>query len=227
MNHGPLLHVLAQASEEADAAYSSKKPPKGKPWPRDRYLREIKRIRPANVVLAGPDFVGVTACLQELSGLGYAVTHREAEQVSARVFDLARFRALQQAWQRCCVASGTTVTDTSPWAYYYKHALMLPPEQRANCLAELAALRLPDLTVLLTCSGREVGRRGSPLSGTPVDTVALSALTHMRELSLLPGPQLTVDTTLAPPDVVASKVDAAIRRKLFRVLSAHVAEAAI
>jgi len=104
---------------------------------------------------------------------------------------------------------------------------MLPPEQRANCLAELAALRLPDLTVLLTCSGREVGRRGSPLSGTSVDTVALSALTHMRELSLLPGPQLTVDTTLAPPDVVASKVDAAIRRKLFRVLSAHVAEAAI
>ena len=42
MNHGPLLHVLAQASEEADAAYSSKKPPKGKPWPRDHYLREIK-----------------------------------------------------------------------------------------------------------------------------------------------------------------------------------------
>ena len=85
MNHGPLLHVLAQASEEADAAYSSKKPPKGKPWPRDRYLREIKRIRPVNVVLVGPDFVGpdfvgVTACLQELSGLGYAVTHREAEQ---------------------------------------------------------------------------------------------------------------------------------------------------
>ena len=79
MNHGPLLHVLAQASEEADAAYSSKKPPKGKPWPRDRYLRKINRIRPANVVIAGPDFAGVTACLQELSGLGYAVTHREAE----------------------------------------------------------------------------------------------------------------------------------------------------
>ena len=75
MDHGPLLHVLAHASEEADAAYSSKKPPKGKPWPCDRYLREIKQIRPANVVLAGPDFVGVTACLQELSGLGYAVTH--------------------------------------------------------------------------------------------------------------------------------------------------------
>ena len=72
-----------------------------------------------------------------------------------------------------------------------------------------------------------MGRRGSPLSGTPVDTVALSALTHMRKLYLLPGPQLTVDTTLAPLDVVASTVDAAIHRKLFRVLSAHMAEAAI
>ena len=80
MNHGPLLHVLAQASEEADAAYSSKKPLKGKPWPHNHYLRDIKWIRPANVVLAGPDFVGVTACLQELSGLGCAVTHREVEQ---------------------------------------------------------------------------------------------------------------------------------------------------
>ena len=44
----------------------------------------------------------------------------------------------------------------------------------------------------------------------------------MRELALMPSPQLTIDTTLSPPDVVASKVDAAIRLKLFRVLSMHV-----
>ena len=74
----------------------------------------------------------------------------------------------------------------------------------------------------LTCSGWEVGRRGSPLTGTTVDTVAITALTHMRELALMPGPQLTIDTTLSPPDVVASKVDVAIQRKLFRVLSMHV-----
>ena len=117
---------------------------------------------------------------------------------------------------------GNVVTDASPWAYYFKHSLLIPPVDRAAYLAELAALRLPDLTVVLTCSGREVGRRGSPITGTTVDTVAITALTHMRELALMPGPQLTIDTTLSPPDVVASKVDASIRLKLFRVLSMHV-----
>ena len=77
-------------------------------------------------------------------------------------------------------------------------------------------------SVVLTCSGWEVGRRGSPLTGTTVDTVAITALTHMRELTLMPSPQLTIDTTLLPPDVVVSKVDTAIRRKLFRVLPVHV-----
>ena len=43
----------------------------------------------------------------------------------------------------------------------------------------------------------------------------------------MPGPQLTVDNTLSPPDVVASKVDAVICCKLFRVLSVHVEEAAV
>ena len=86
---------------------------------------------------------------------------------------------------------------------------------------------LPNLTILLICSCREVSRHGSPLAGTTVDVVALSALTHMRELSLIPGPQLTVDTTLLPPDAMAAKVDAAIHRKLFRALSLHVTKAAI
>ena len=125
-------------------------------------------------------------------------------------------------WSNCCAKEGTIVTDASPWAYYFKHSLLIPPVDRAAYLAELAALRLPDLTVVLTCSGREVGRRGSPLTGTTVDTVAITALTHMRELALMPGPQLTIDTTLSPPDVVASKVDAAIRLKLFCVLSIYV-----
>ena len=99
--------------------------------------------------------------------------------------------------------------------------MLIPPADHAAYLAELAALRLPDLTVVLTCSGWEVGHQGNPLTGTTVDTVAITALTHMRELALMPGPQLTVDTTLSPPDVVVSKVDAAIRCKFFRVLSVH------
>ena len=130
-------------------------------------------------------------------------------------------------WSHCCAKEGTIVTDASPWAYYFKHSLLIPPADRAAYLAKLAALRLPDLTVVLTCSGREVGRQASPLTGTTVDTVAITALTHMCELALIPGPQLTIDTMLSPPDVVASKVDAAIWRKLFRVLSGHVLEAAV
>ena len=94
MEHGPWLDVLAQASKEADAAYACKKPPKGKPWPQECYLREIKRIRPAKIAVAGPDFAGATACLQELSGLGYAVEHHEAEAAASRVFVVDRFRAL-------------------------------------------------------------------------------------------------------------------------------------
>ena len=77
MNHGPVLEVLARASEEANAAYASKKPPKGRPWPCERYLHEIKQIRPAKIAVAGPDFVGITTCLQELSGLGYMVMHHD------------------------------------------------------------------------------------------------------------------------------------------------------
>ena len=130
-------------------------------------------------------------------------------------------------WSNCCAKEGTVVTDASPWAYYFKHYLLIPPADRAAYLAELAALCLPDLTVVLTCSGWEVGRQGSPLTGTTIETIAITALTHMRELALMPGPQVTVDTTLSPPDVVASKVDVAIRRKLFRVLSVHVEEAAV
>ena len=57
-------------------------------------MREIKRIRPANIAVAGPDFAGATACLQELSGLGYVVEHRKVEAAALRVFVVDRFRVL-------------------------------------------------------------------------------------------------------------------------------------
>ena len=87
MNHGPVLEVLAQASEEANAAYTSKKPPKGSPWPHERYLREIKRIRLTKIAVAGP-FVGIMMCSQELSGLGYMVMNHDMERSSLQVLDL-------------------------------------------------------------------------------------------------------------------------------------------
>ena len=43
--------------------------------------------------------------------------------------------------------------------------------------AELAKLYLPDMTVVLLISGREVGRRGTALAGLDVEALAPVALT--------------------------------------------------
>ena len=43
----------------------------------------------------------------------------------------------------------------------------------------------------------------------------------MRELVLLPGTVLTIDVTTSPVSLVCTKIDAAIHRKLFKVLAAH------
>lgn len=81
---------------------------------------------------------------------------------------------------------------------------------------------LPDLTVLLVSSGREIGRRGTALSGLDVELLAPVVLAQMRELAIMPGMVVTVDVTSAPVGLVCTKVDAAIRRKLFKVLAVHV-----
>ena len=94
MEHGPWIDVLAQASKEADAGYACTKPPNGKPWPQEHYLPEIKRIRPAKIAVAGPDFASATTCLQKMSGLGYVVEHRKVEAAALHLFDVDRFRVL-------------------------------------------------------------------------------------------------------------------------------------
>ena len=57
------MEVLAAASEASESAYVRKKMPKGKPWPKEKYVHEMKWIHPAKVVLAGPDFCSVTSML--------------------------------------------------------------------------------------------------------------------------------------------------------------------
>ena len=64
INH---VSILAAASEESERAYERKKTPKGKPWPKEKYVHEMKHIRPAKVCLVGPDFCGVTSMLQLLA----------------------------------------------------------------------------------------------------------------------------------------------------------------
>ena len=81
---------------------------------------------------------------------------------------------------------------------------------------------LLDLTVLLVSSGQEIGRRGTVLAGLDVELLAPVALAQMRELAIMPGMVVTVDVTSALVGLVCTKVDAAICRKLFKVLAVHV-----
>ena len=60
------LDVLATASAKADDAYAKKKPPKGRPWPKERFLKDIKCIRPAKIALSGPNSIGTSITLAQL-----------------------------------------------------------------------------------------------------------------------------------------------------------------
>ena len=89
-------------------------------------------------------------------------------------------------WRTCCAQAGTVVTDAAPWPYFRKYLLHIAPQERTVYAAELAQLYLPDLTIVLLSSGREVGRCGTALSGMDVEALAPIALTQMCELVFLP-----------------------------------------
>ena len=67
-----------------------------------RYIRDIKRIRPAKIALAGPDFIGVTSALQQLMSHGYQVVYKEEEPAPQRAFSSVRLHVLMQQWCDCC-----------------------------------------------------------------------------------------------------------------------------
>ena len=180
--------VLAAVSAAAEEAYGKRKPPKGRPWPKDRFLREIKRIRPAKIVLAGPDHIGTSSTLAQLRHFGYDVHHIAKDTTDPRVFTVEWFESLVAAWERFCDMEGTVITDVLPWVYFYKHMLNIAPELRTVYTARLAPLHLPDVTVLLTATGREVARRQGVVVREELDAAACVALTQMRELTLVPGP---------------------------------------
>ena len=61
-----VAYLDATAIAKADDAYAKKKPPKGRPWPKERFLKDIKRIRPAKIALSGPDSIGTSITLAQL-----------------------------------------------------------------------------------------------------------------------------------------------------------------
>ena len=100
--------------------------------------------------------------------------------------------------------------------------MQIDPKSWTVFAAELAKLYLPDMTIVLLGSGRKVGRRSTALAGLDIEALAPVALMQMRELVLLPGTVVTVDVTIAPVPLMCTRINAAIWRKLFKVLAAHV-----
>ena len=49
------------------------RPKKGKPLPKGKLVQLLKDTKGWNIVLAGPDFVGISTLLRELEQLGYHV----------------------------------------------------------------------------------------------------------------------------------------------------------
>ena len=150
------------------------------------------------------------------------VTAPTLAHTSRTEFSEPHFSALVTIWQGVVDLSGTVLTDASPWAYLRKFSASLPAHVTAPLESSLAHLALPSLHVLLVTSGREIGRRGSPLSGESVETIASRALGHMRELTLLDGPLLACDTSTGGADGAAARLDRQLRGRFFRVDSVDV-----
>jgi hypothetical protein len=54
-------------------ALHTTRPKKGKPLPKGKLIQLLKDTRGWNIVLAGPDFIGISTLLRELEQLGYHV----------------------------------------------------------------------------------------------------------------------------------------------------------
>lgn len=52
---------------------STRRPKKGKPLPKGKLVQLLKDTKGWNIVLAGPDFVGISTLMRELEQLGYHV----------------------------------------------------------------------------------------------------------------------------------------------------------
>ncbi len=83
----------------ADDLYARKRPPKGKPLPLEHLVRGNKGVQALKVCFAGPDFVGVSSVLQQLTRRDYQVVLGPALASHARTAFLeSHFSSLVTAW---------------------------------------------------------------------------------------------------------------------------------
>ena len=145
------------------------RPKKGKPLPKGKLVQLLKDTRGWNIVLAGPDFVGVSTVLRELEQLGYHVQLQHHKPTSHKRLDFQQqyFDHLVVDWNEACANPRALLIEDSPWAYLCRHAVHMAPEIREVCHQVLAPLKLPDFTIIFSTSGVEIGRRNQHWKGTP------------------------------------------------------------
>ena len=94
--------TMTAVSAAAEEAYAKRKPPKGRPWPKDRFMHKIKRTHPAKIVLVGPDHISTSSTLAQLRHFGYNVHHIAKDTTNPRVFTMEHFESLVVTWERFC-----------------------------------------------------------------------------------------------------------------------------
>jgi hypothetical protein len=78
VEHVEALSVLSGAAAPQNKpshveALHTTRPKKGKPLPKGKLIQLLKDTRGWNIVLAGPDFIGISTLLRELEQFGYHV----------------------------------------------------------------------------------------------------------------------------------------------------------
>ena len=177
VEHVEALSVLSGATATRDNHHKSShaksprhaRPKKGKPLPKGQLIQLLKDTRGWNIVLAGPDFIGISTLLRELEQLGYHVRlqHHKPSTTKRLDFHLPYFNHLVSDWTSFCADSRALLIEDSPWAYLCRHTVHIAPEIRDRCHSTLAPLKLPDFTIIFSTSGIEIGRRHQSWTGTP------------------------------------------------------------
>lgn len=88
-----------------------------------------------NIVITGPDFIGITTLLRQLEPLGYHVkTQERRPQAKKRTeFQFEYFLQLVELWKEATADTRALIIEDSPWAYLCRHAVHVAAEDRAKC----------------------------------------------------------------------------------------------
>ena len=130
-------------------------------------------------------------------------------------FDPAAFEQHVKRWKEIQDSTCTALVESHPWGYLAKVGHNLDKPTRTHLMAQLAILKLPDVTVVLTTTGREIARRQGH-QDIALNEFGTKALREMRELMLLPGTVITADVTPTVP-ITAAKFTRMLNSRLFSV----------